>query len=205
MAPPWVETMPASRFITSPLARPTSKTAIDLGIGDRLGHGRGRDRRGVEPEAALAIAQADHALVPAIVHAHELADRQGVEELVGDDQQRAVADLLEAVDPFGIIGFEPRILLGDQRRIGLEQPQVERVAKAFGAAGDAQHVGHQRAAAGAEFEQGEGLGAAHLLPEIDEEEADQLAEHLADFGRGDEVAGRAQRIGRSCNSPWSDG
>ena len=36
----------------------------------------------------------------------------------------------------------------------------------------AQRVLHQGAAAGAEFEQGEGLGLVHLLPEIDQPEAD---------------------------------
>ena len=57
-----------------------------------------------------------------------------------------------------------------------------------------QRIGHQRAAAGAELEQGEALGLAHLLPEIDDEKADQLAEHLADLGRGGEIPLRAQRI-----------
>ena len=36
--------------------------------------------------------------------------------------------------------------------------------------------------------------AAHRVPDLDIPQADQLAEHLADLGRGDEVAGRAERV-----------
>jgi hypothetical protein len=96
--------------------------------------------------------------------------------------------------PFRAIGLETGILLGDERGVGLEQAQVETISKAFGAAGHPQHVGHQGAATRAQFEQGEFLWAAHLLPEANEEKADQFAEHLADLWRRDEVASRAQWI-----------
>jgi hypothetical protein len=58
----------------------------------------------------------------------------------------------------------------------------------------AQDVGHQRAPARPELGQGEGRGRALVEPGLREAEADQLAEHLADLGRGGEVAARAQRI-----------
>src|SRR5215217_2946266 len=68
---------------------------------------------------------------------------------------------------------------------------MEGVLEAVGLAGGAQRILHQRTAAGAELEQGEARGLSHLLPEIDEEEADELAENLADLGRRDEIASRA--------------
>ncbi len=58
----------------------------------------------------------------------------------------------------------------------------------------AQHVGHQRAAAGAELGQNEGVGRTQHLPHADRPQADQLAEDLADLGRGDEVAGAAEGV-----------
>ena len=60
--------------------------------------------------------------------------------------------------------------------------------------GGAQRVAHQRAAAGAELGEHEGVGAALVGPDLGRPEADQLAEHLADLGGGDEVARRAERI-----------
>ena len=52
----------------------------------------------------------------------------------------------------------------------------------------AQHVAHQRTAAGTEFDQMKALRPAAILPDLHEEKADQLAKNLADLGRRDEVA-----------------
>jgi len=45
-----------------------------------------------------------------------------------------------------------------------------------------------------ELDQAEGGGGARHHPGLRQPEADELAEHLADLGRGDEVAGRAERV-----------
>ncbi len=49
-------------------------------------------------------------------------------------------------------------------------------------------IGHQRAAAGPELDQAKPVRRAHLRPRLDAPQPDQLAEHLADLGRGDEIA-----------------
>ncbi len=38
------------------------------------------------------------------------------------------------------------------------------------------------------------VGAVGAVPQVGEREADQLAEHLADFRRGGEIAARAERV-----------
>ena len=51
-----------------------------------------------------------------------------------------------------------------------------------------EQVGHQRAASGAEFDQRQARRTAERLVGGDAPDADQLAEHLADFRRSDEIA-----------------
>ena len=60
--------------------------------------------------------------------------------------------------------------------------------------GGAQGIRHQGAAAGAKLDQQDRVGRALIAPDLGAPQADQFAEHLADFGRGDEVAARAERI-----------
>lgn len=133
--------------------------------------------------------------MPAVGGLDELSDRQGIEELVGDDDQWIVADGVDVVGPVRVVLAEALGLLGPQRRVGFEQLQMDGIEEAVGLGGDAQRVLHQGAAAGAEFEQGEAPGLIQLLPEVDDEEADEFAEHLADLGGGDEIALGAQRVG----------
>ena len=59
--------------------------------------------------------------------------------------------------------------------------------------GRAQHVGHQRAAPRSELDEAEGAGRPIACQISTIQSADQLAEHLADLGRGGEIAGRAER------------
>ena len=106
--------------------------------------------------------------MPAVRALDELADGQGVEELVGDDKERVFGDGVDLGGPVGIVLAEPLGLLGLERGVGFEQLQVQRVDEAVGLGGDAQGILHQGAAAGAEFEEGEALGLAHLLPEVDD-------------------------------------
>src|SRR5829696_6351561 len=58
----------------------------------------------------------------------------------------------------------------------------------------AQEVPHQRAASRAELDERERARVAHKPPGLDRPKADELAEHLADLRRRDEIARRAERI-----------
>ena len=60
--------------------------------------------------------------------------------------------------------------------------------------GGAQGIGHQGAAARARARSGERGGPPHACQTSSSPQADQLPEHLADFRRGGEVAGRAERV-----------
>ena len=75
----------------------------------------------------------------------------------------------------------------------LDEMQPQGVGKARHAARGAQGIGHQGAAAGAELDQQHRIGRAEPLPIIGAPQADQLAEDLADLGRGDEIAARRRR------------
>ena len=134
---------------------------------------------------------------PAGGAADELADRQGVEELVGEQDERAVGQVGEVVMPGGAgQGMERNDLqrlglLGAQAGGELDQMELGGGGKGGGdAAGQPPGVGHQGAAAGAELGEDDGVGAAELLPRDDRPGAEQLAEDLADLGRGGEVGER---------------
>jgi hypothetical protein len=62
------------------------------------------------------------------------------------------------------------------------------------AGGGAQNIGHQRAATGAKLGQREGRGRALVKPALRKAQAQQFAEHLADLGRGGEIAARTKRV-----------
>ena len=70
-----------------------------MGVGDR-------------PKARWPSREADQALVPAIVGLDELLDGQGVEEFVGDDEERVVADGVDLAGPVGRVFAEALFLLG---------------------------------------------------------------------------------------------
>ncbi len=74
----------------------------DVAVGRFAQAGRQRRRRGSaedEGEAVAGRGKTDAALVPAAAGAHELADRQGIEELVGDEDERAVGHVREPLPP----------------------------------------------------------------------------------------------------------
>ena len=77
---------------------------------------------------------------------------------------------------------------------GLHQAKPLGIQETGNAGGGAQGVRHQGAAAGTELDQREGGRAARAQPIVGAPEADQLAEHLADFRRRDEIAAAAQRV-----------
>ena len=155
-APPWRRA--GGRGARHGLARPRpiSRTAPS---GGRRAGGR---RRGTLDEGAVG----HEALRPAVAAADELADRQGVEELVGQQDQRAVAagsppSSCQAAPP-----AQQRLLRGAQRGARSRPDAAAAAARKPGttSADGAQRVGHQRAAAGARLAQSTGSGRAHLLP-----------------------------------------
>jgi hypothetical protein len=164
----------------------------------RFGRRPGLGRR-LEAEAAGRRVGGHQAPAPAIGRAFELVDRQGVEELVGDDQRRAGGNPGDVAVPsdwrFGRHAGQRRALFAAQRRARFHQMNVDRGAEfGRGLAGGAQRVGHQRAAAGAELDQPQRRRRPHGLPDHGAPQADELAEDLADFRRGDEIALGAQRV-----------
>ena len=83
-----------------------------------------------------------------------------------------------------------------QRRADLDQMHHDRRAEGRHDLRGAQRVEHHGAAAGAKLDQAHILRRAHLPPDRGGPQPDQLAEHLADLGRGDEVAVGAERVAR---------
>ena len=83
-----------------------------------------------------------------------------------------------------------------QRRAYFHEMQYDRFTKALDHTGGAHRIEQQRAAAGAELDDAHVLGRAHLPPHRRHPQSDQLAEHLADLGRGDEIPSGAD--GKLC-------
>lgn len=165
-----------------------------------LGRLRSEARIGFRVEAegqGIALRrEADAALAPAVAGPHELAGGQGVEELVGDDEERRIGQALHRVVEDRRGRGQALRLKPAQNRAGLDEVEIEGGARR---AQGSQGVGHQRAAAGAEFHE---AGACRRACRLHRREhgaspgADQLAEHLADLRRGDEVAAAAEGIAR---------
>ena len=126
------------------------------------------DRTGAGEEAQLVrVVEADHPFAPAGAGADELADRHGVEQFVADDQQRRLRQRGDGFVPADRSRTPGKRLLLDfgQARAGLDQRE--------GRAGGqrrieprqrAQHVLHQRAAAGADLGDGDRQRPADRLP-----------------------------------------
>src|SRR3546814_8085197 len=73
------------------------------------------------------------------------------------------------------------------RSADLHHQDLKGVVEARHLARSAQGVDHQGAASGTEFDELAGRRAAEAQPGVGAPHADQLAEHLADLRRGDEV------------------
>ena len=158
----------------------------DVAVLSRAGAAQGRSRD--EPEAvAFPVHQP---LVPAPADPHELADRQGVEKLVGDPDARPVRNRLGAVVPDGVETL--RTLERTQRWRGLDKVDL---GPEFGfQPRGAQSICHQHAAPGPELDQPDIRGPSQTLPRIHAPEPHDLAEHLADFRRRGEVAAPPERV-----------
>ena len=134
-----------------------------------------------------------HPLRPAAGCTDELPDRQRVEELVGHHQQRAVRQLFDTRHPCRSRLAEASFLFRAKHRARLDQTNAQGAAKLRHNAGGAEQVAHQHAAAGPQLCQDYRIRPADPLPQLGAPQPDQLAENLADLGRGREIALRSDR------------
>ena len=88
------------------------------------------------------------------------------------------------------------MLSGSQNNAHLHQMNGGGTRKLRGTARDAKDVRHQSSATGTKLDKPEGRGATRKAPNLDQPGADDLAEHLADLGRGGEIAGDTEGIPR---------
>ena len=152
------------------------------------------------------------ALVPCTVGIYELADRQGIEELVGDDDRRPlrhIADQRRASVTDGLSAgdrCQASACCASRAGAGADLDQMDRrgLEEPRHPARGAQRIAHQRAAAGAQLDEAQRRRAAELLPRHGAPQADQLAEDLADLGRGNEIAGRADGVAPRASSHARD-
>ncbi len=173
----------------------------DRRIAHRLRQELLEQRQGIVADAEGEVAidvELDRAFVPAVELLHRLMHRQRVEEFVGDDDERAVRHLVERVVPVDRhVDTAERLLLPLlKHRARLDHVHDDGVAEFRQNARGAQHVHHHGAAAGAKLDKADVLRRAHLAPDRCAPDADQLAEHLAYLGGGDEIAVAPERIAR---------
>ena len=162
--------------------------------GSKVSKMRDRIARGGEAEIA-GRRDVDQALVPAVGLFDRLMDRQRVEEFVGEDDAGPAGTSLSARARASARREAPACAAGlPQRRADLDQMQHDRVAETAHTLRRAQRVLHHGAAAGPELDDAQVFRRAHLLPDRRHPQPDHLAEHLADFRRGDEIAAGAERI-----------
>jgi hypothetical protein len=90
---------------------------------------------------------------------------------------------------------KPFLLYDAQHRTGLDQVQAERRRKAGRCPADgAAGIRGERAATRSQLHEIDRRRRAHGRPHASAPDADQLAEHLGDLRRGEEIAARAQRV-----------
>ncbi len=160
-----------------------------LAVPGREGRGGG----GLLDEAAVA----HPALGPACAAADELADRQRVQELVGEQDRRKLRQRVHAVVPGDrrASSLQAFRLQAAQPRRGLDQVELQRRARSRARrsrmARSASAISVPRP--GPQFGERHRGGAAHRLPGHGGPGAEQLAEHLGDLRRGGEVPERVVR------------
>ena len=155
----------------------------------------GQSRLGREAEGQFTLKEPYQPFVPAPTLVHQLMYGQGIEELVGDQDQGRPAPWRILV-PAGL--WPVSALACASRRVGLVSTKW--TSTAWRRAGTT-FEGAQRSAIsvprpGPSSISLIGSGAAQASPAIGAPQAQDLAEHLADLGRGGEVAGGPQRIAR---------
>ncbi len=129
-------------------------------------------------------ADLDDALVPAVGLLDRLVDWQCIDELVGDDDDGPARNVGER----GVPQRSARRNLRSRRRctsriFGLISTRCsdDGGAEVLDDLHRAHGVGHQCAASGPELDDAHVFRRAHLFPDGGHPQADNLAEHLADF------------------------
>src|SRR5438270_3335597 len=139
----------------------------------------------VESEAASG---GEH---PALDPADMLADRERVEELIGDEQQRTGGKVVDAVMPARL--RHGLLLQIAQNWAGFYEMHLARKARR---AHHPQRIGGEGPAPGTELGINRFIRRSRPPPAIGERGADHPAGHLADLWRCGEVALRAKRVAR---------
>ena len=93
-------------------------------------------------------------------------------------------------------GREQTLLCFTQCCVDLNQLNVETAQELRHPSSRAQRVAHQRAAARAQLDEAQRRWASHALPDHGAPQPDQLAEYLADLGRG--YRSEERRVGKEC-------
>ena len=126
----------------------------------------------------------------------QLADRQGIEKLICNDQRLPVGNIFQPLMPGGFDpgAFEGFSLHGLQRRRHFHQVDVHAFAQAGHHRAGANQVGQQCAPARPQFNEIPFCRCVHHLPSGSAPYADQLAEHLRYFRCGNEISGASERI-----------
>ena len=158
-------------------------------------HRKARLRAGRKSKAKLPGAiEADEPFMPAILAANEMADRQTIEELIGDDDRGARGQILDARVPFWgrPRGGQRGPLAPPQDLARLDEMEIDGRGKIRRDFRRAQSIRHQTAAPRPQLDQKERPRGAHAAPDRDTPKADQFAKHLADLGRGDEITALAR-------------
>ena len=149
--------------------------------------------RAVDKDEPIFPVEGNHPLGPIMRPAHQLADRQRIEELIGDDQQRPFRQFLQSGQPDYIGDPKTVLLLGAQDRADLDEVEAERTAKFRQCVDSAQQIGSEDATAGPQFGEDHRIGASHRLPHQRAPDPDQLAKNLTDLRRSNEITPSANR------------
>ena len=134
--------------------------------------------------------------MPAAFGLYRLIDRQCVEEFICKDDRWPFRHLDYRTVPgnWNPRAFQGLFLLRSQSGTDLDQVDNYCCAKLRHELRRPQCVFQHRAATRAELDQSHILWSSHLFPYGRRPDTDQLAEHLAYLGRGDEITSRAERV-----------
>ncbi len=160
-----------------------------------LRHRIGRD---AELEIAVGV-EPDHSLMPAVGLPHHLMHRQRIDIFVGEDDGPAAFRNVEQAAMPGQrdVDIAQRAALQLlERRADLHHVNRQRLAEGRQHLGGTQCIAHHGAAPGSKLDQPQSLGLVHHPPHRQRPQPEQLAENLADLGRGGEIAA-ARRTDRA--------
>ena len=167
----------------------------DLAQSARQGGVEIRQRLARQAEGKIAARpDVDHALVPAVGFFDRLMHRQRIDEFVGDDDDGTGRDIRQRRMPQHrhVNVLQPLLLQELQQRAHFDQMHDDGGIKILDDLRRPQSIAHQGPASGPELDDAHVFRRAHLLPHRGHPQSDQLAEHLADLGRGDEIAAGAE-------------